>query len=84
MVAAVESAMEAETIGQLRESYQQISQELIKAVENQGYGETLFVQFCPMADGGDGAAWLSRESEINNPYYGDVMLRCGNTLRTIE
>ena len=84
MVAAVESAMEAETIGQLRESYQQISQELIKAMENQGYGETLFVQFCPMADGGDGAAWLSRESEINNPYYGDVMLRCGNTLRTIE
>lgn len=37
----------------------------------------LFVQRCPMADNNKGAAWLSREEEIRNPYFGDKMMTCG-------
>lgn len=34
---------------------------------------TVFVQYCPMADG----SWLSNERKIVNPYYGSSMLSCG-------
>lgn len=48
-------------------------------------GEKLYLQHCPMAfEGGQGANWLSNNSEIVNPYLGDnhpkykkTMLHCG-------
>lgn len=43
----------------------------------------LFVQHCPMANDGDGGYWLSSESEIRNPYYGDEMLNCGSVKETL-
>ncbi len=33
---------------------------------------------CPMAFDNKGADWLQRGTEINNPYFGDQMLRCGD------
>lgn len=45
--------------------------------------DVLFVQFCPMANEGKGAYWLSLEQEIKNPYYGMMMLRCGETIERI-
>lgn len=44
----------------------------------------LFVQHCPMANDGEGGYWLSSESEIRNPYYGDEMLNCGSVKETIS
>ena len=46
--------------------------------------ETYFIQHCPMADNNKGADWLSREKNINNPYFGKSMLRCGSTIETIK
>ncbi|MBS3807625.1 MAG: efflux RND transporter periplasmic adaptor subunit [Bacteroidales bacterium] len=40
-------------------------------------GSKLFVQFCPMADNDQGAYWLSSQEQIRNPYFGDMMLTCG-------
>jgi len=40
-------------------------------------GSKLFVQFCPMADNNQGAYWLSSQEQIRNPYFGDMMLTCG-------
>ena len=37
--------------------------------------------FCPMAFDGLGASWLQNEKEILNPFYGAMMLHCGE-LRT--
>lgn len=37
----------------------------------------VFVQYCPMANGGAGGYWLAAEEAIKNPYYGDEMLACG-------
>ena len=37
----------------------------------------LYIQICPMANNNKGAIWLSREEEIKNPYFGDLMLSCG-------
>ncbi|MEO8515342.1 MAG: DUF3347 domain-containing protein [Flavobacterium sp.] len=43
-----------------------------------------FYQFCPMANGGKGANWLSKERAIKNPYFGSKMMTCGNTVETIK
>jgi len=46
-------------------------------------GEALHYQtFCPMAMNNVGAAWLQRSEPVNNPFYGEMMLRCGETQHT--
>ncbi len=55
--------------------------ELIKVVKP---AETVYYQFCPMANDGKGANWLSKESGVKNPYYGSQMLTCGKTVETIK
>jgi hypothetical protein len=45
---------------------------------------TVYLQHCPMANDGKGADWLSKETVINNPYYGSMMLHCGKTTDTIK
>ena len=44
----------------------------------------IYYQYCPMANGDKGAYWLSNIEEIANPYFGDEMLKCGETRETIE
>jgi Cu(I)/Ag(I) efflux system membrane fusion protein len=84
MASAIESAQKAENIKELRASFEGISDQLVKAIENQGFeDEQLFVQFCPMADGGDGAHWISNAKEIKNPYYGSMMLTCGKVVKEL-
>lgn len=55
--------------------------ELIKAAKP---AETVYYQFCPMANDGKGANWLSKESAVKNPYYGNQMLTCGKVVETIK
>ena len=55
--------------------------ELIKVAKP---AETVYYQFCPMANDGKGANWLSKENGIKNPYYGSQMLTCGKTVETIK
>jgi len=45
---------------------------------------TVYYQYCPMADSNQGAYWLSSTKEIRNPYFGESMLKCGETRETIE
>ncbi|GGW56387.1 efflux RND transporter periplasmic adaptor subunit [Alishewanella tabrizica] len=37
--------------------------------------------YCPMARDGEGASWLQREAALRNPYFGAMMLRCGDIVR---
>lgn len=46
--------------------------------------ESLFVQYCPMANDDAGAFWLSSESAIENPYFGSMMHSCGETTEEIN
>jgi hypothetical protein len=46
--------------------------------------EVAYYQFCPMAFNDQGAYWLSRESDIKNPYFGSTMLTCGETRETLD
>jgi hypothetical protein len=44
----------------------------------------LYYQFCPMANDGKGAYWLSETEQIHNPYFGKKMPTCGSTKETIS
>ena len=45
---------------------------------------TAYYQYCPMANGDSGAYWFSNEKDIENPYFGHAMLKCGETRETFE
>ncbi len=46
--------------------------------------ETSYLLFCPMANNGKGAYWLSKENKVKNPYYGKQMLTCGSVKETLK
>lgn len=73
------------SIEQQRKLFQIISDNLIEMVRNfDNVDDKLFVQFCPMADDNKGAFWLSKEEQIRNPYFGEVMHKCGSVKEVIE
>ena len=81
MMSAVTQAENADDIQSFRVAFVDISQQLLTALENQGYEGTLFKQFCPMYEGG--SAWISDKDKIENPYYGSIMHSCGETVSEI-
>jgi|GEM_PF-49431 len=68
-----------------RKHFEILSDNLIDAVEYFGVVEnTIYRQYCPMAFRDQGAYWLSAEKEIRNPYFGDMMLTCGEVKETYQ
>jgi Cu(I)/Ag(I) efflux system membrane fusion protein len=55
-----------------------ILKEFIALVEKQ-ISFAIYEEHCPMAFDNKGANWLQAESKLANPYYGAMMLRCGET-----
>ncbi|WP_052595146.1 efflux RND transporter periplasmic adaptor subunit [Aureispira sp. CCB-QB1] len=75
----------AKSIDAQRAAFATLSDELIPLVKVFGITEgTFFVQYCPMALDDKGANWLSQEEGIQNPYFGDKMLRCGSIEETLS
>ncbi len=61
-----------------RKSFNDLSEnvyQLMKGIEDLGI--PVYRQYCPMAFNNTGAYWLAAEKEINNPYFGSMMLHCG-------
>lgn len=72
-----------DTLEAQRAAFQQLSELMIRLGGAMSSAESpLYVQYCPMADSNKGAYWISRESEIRNPYFGDAMLTCGEVRAT--
>ena len=83
LVKPLTEIIENEDLSLQRERFSALSIALQEALEanndeviNAGR-EALFIQFCPMAFGNQGATWLSSEGSVLNPYFGDDMLTCG-------
>lgn len=75
----------AKDIEKQRELFSVLSNQIIETVETFGLKiGTLYIAYCPMAFGDKGAYWLSEIEEINNPYFGDIMLRCGEVKKEIK
>ncbi len=67
-----------------REHFMSLSKNMYELVKASKPAGTVYYQYCPMANDGKGANWLSKESAIKNPYYGSQMLSCGKTVETIK
>ena len=71
-------------IEEQREAFAGFNISFYNAVKTFGLEEeTVYFQYCPMALGDKGAYWLSEMKEIRNPYFGDMMLKCGETRETL-
>lgn len=52
--------------------------------KNKPSSGVIYVQNCPMANSDAGGSWLASEKQVNNPYYGDKMLKCGTNISEIK
>lgn len=86
--AAIDEASKISTSSDLkvqRDAFSALSNEMVKLVKGGKLSEgALYLEYCPMANSNAGAYWISNEKEIQNPYFGAMMLRCGSVEETIE
>ena len=62
-----------------------LSQALYQSLRQFGVTEPdIYYQYCPMANQDAGAYWLSATEAIENPYFGEAMLSCGETRATLK
>ena len=71
-------------LGIQRKHFIILSENLFKVLEKAEIEAPIYYQFCPMANDGKGATWLSNEELIKNPYFGNQMLSCGSTKTTLK
>jgi len=73
-------------IAGLREGFYQISQVMIKLTKALGpIGvPDVYQMHCPMAFDNAGASWLQDNKDLINPYFGDMMLKCGTVEEVIS
>lgn len=67
-----------------RDHFITLSKDIYALMKVSKYDTAVYYQFCPMANSGKGANWLSKENAVKNPYYGSRMLTCGKTVETIQ
>ncbi|MDY7038753.1 MAG: DUF3347 domain-containing protein, partial [Thermodesulfobacteriota bacterium] len=75
----------ASDITEQRESFHLLSRDLKSVVKKFGTsGKHSVLQFhCPMAFGGKGADWLQDNKDLQNPYFGKKMFKCGEQTDTL-
>lgn len=81
---AVTSIANDTDVEKQRIHFENLSIQLISAVETFGINERVYLQFCPMANNDKGAYWLSKEEHVFNPYFGNAMLKCGEVKQIID
>lgn len=80
--AAIAAALSMEDA---RSAFEALSAGVTQLVEAFGFmaQSQIFEAFCPMAFENKGALWLQRGETVNNPYFGAMMLRCGEIKRPV-
>lgn len=82
---SIEGISKAKDIEEQRKHFKNLSDVLIESAELFGLTiDMVYVQFCPMAFDDKGAYWLSESDKILNPYFGDMMLNCGEVTKKIS
>lgn len=77
--------LSAANIETQRSAFAELSTAMERLIKKQGLsGGELYIDFCPMALNDKGATWISTEKEIRNPYFGEVMMNCGDIQETIR
>ena len=82
---AIKNIAASSDIEEQREAFSNFNNAFYKSLKMFGLkDETAYYQFCPMAFDDLGAYWISETEEIRNPYFGDMMLSCGETKETLK
>lgn len=80
MKKALEKIIVSNDIELQRQGFSDLNLVMYKVIKRFGLeNETVYYQYCPMAFDNKGAYWFSEQKEIRNPYFGDKMLKCGET-----
>jgi len=76
----------SDDINEQRQAFSKFNETLYSNLKTLGVSDisTLYYQYCPMALNNAGAYWFSDSKEILNPYFGQMMLKCGTTKEVIE
>lgn len=64
--------------------FAELSDKMYELVKGQLASGEIYQTYCPMANGNNGAYWLSNEKTIRNPYFGDKMMSCGSVKETLK
>ncbi len=75
---------ETKEIAHQRDHFMSLSKNMYSLIKVSKLSTPVYYQYCPMANKGKGANWLSLENKVKNPYYGNQMLTCGKVVETIQ
>lgn len=82
MISVSNEISKSDKIDTQRIKFNELSQDFYQLAKVAHLGYEIYFQHCPMFN--NGADWLSKESQIKNPFYGNQMLTCGKTTETIK
>ncbi len=71
-------------VNEQREAFSELTKSMGTILEGALKSGEIYKQYCPMAFEGKGDFWYSNSKEIRNPYFGDMMLKCGRIEATIN
>jgi Cu(I)/Ag(I) efflux system membrane fusion protein len=76
--------VEAKEIEAIRKDFALLSEQIMATLKRFKTSSAALYQFkCPMAFDNRGATWLQVGEEAANPYFGKMMLRCGDVIEVI-
>ena len=86
LISDTEHAQHWKSIDDIRSSFNGVSQSMLVLEQSFGHEseESYYEIFCPMAFNNTGASWLSKEKDVNNPYFGASTLKCGEVKREFD
>jgi hypothetical protein len=84
IIAHVKGIYNSNDIKLQREQFVPITKEVEKMLANALDSGTIYKMYCPMAFNNTGAYWLSSDKQVQNPYFGDKMMRCGRVDSAIK
>lgn len=73
----LDAFLKSEVIEDQRAAFYSLSQQLEKTIKTFPVPQTVYQASCPMAFDNTGAIWLQDREDIANPYFGEMMLTCG-------
>jgi len=83
--ALLKAIAEADGIEPVRMKFALLSEQIAALLTRFGVpGGKLYKAWCPMAFDNRGAWWIQSTEEINNPYFGETMLRCGEVKEVLK
>ena len=83
---ALSHLKQAGDITTARQHFEPLSEAMATIVKTFGIhpGRPVYQIRCSMAFGGKGATWLQEVKDVQNPYYGETMLGCGDVIETFS